>query len=70
MSASGEIEEAMEGQDSVGTKSVMEQTMREESPLRTLSGMFGMGQLEAGSGQYLYGPVATSSAGRMAQGVD
>ena len=68
--ASGEIEEAMEGQDSAGAEPVTEQTMREQSPLRTLSGMFGMGQLEAGTGQYGYGPVTTSSAGRMEQGVE
>ena len=50
MSVSGEIEEAMEGQDSVGTEPVTEQTMLEQSPLRTLSDMFGIGQLEAGTG--------------------
>ena len=70
MSEGGEIEEAMEGQDSAGAEPVTEQTMREQSPLRTLSGMFGMGQLEAGTGQYLYGPAATSSAGEMPQEVD
>jgi len=70
MSASSEIEEAMEGQDSVGTEPVTEQPMREQSPLRTLSYVFGLGQLEAGTGQYVLAPVATSSAGKMAQGVD
>ncbi len=61
MSVSGEIEEAMEGQDSAGAESgqdsagaepVTEQIAREQSPLRTLTGMFGMEQLEAGAGQY------------------
>jgi hypothetical protein len=70
MSASGQIEEAMEGQDSVGTEPVTEQPMREQSPLRTLSYMFGLGQLADGTGQYVFAPVATSSTGRMEQGVD
>ena len=70
MIASGEIEEAMEGQDSVGTEPVTEQTMREERPMRTLSDVFGFGQLAAGTGQYVYAPVATSSVRRMTQGVD
>ncbi len=70
MSASGQIEEAMEGQDSVGTEPVTEQPMREQNPLRTLSYVFGLGQLTDGTGQYVFSPVATSSAGRMAKGVD
>jgi hypothetical protein len=70
MSASSEIEEEMEGKDSVGTEPVTEQSMREQSPLRTLSYLFGFGQLVAGTGQYVFAPVATSSAGRMTQGVD
>jgi hypothetical protein len=70
MSASSEIQEAMEGQVSVGTEPVTEQPMCEQSPLRTLSYLFGFRQLEAGTGQYVFAPVATSSAGRMEQGVD
>jgi hypothetical protein len=38
--------------------------------LRTLSYVFGLGQFGDGTGQYVFDPVATSSAGRMAQGVD
>ncbi len=70
MSASSEIEEAMEGQDSVGTDPVTEQPMGEQSPWRTLSYVFGLGQVAAGTGQYVFAPVATSSAGKMVQGVD
>ncbi len=70
MSGSSEIEEAMEGQDSVDTEPVTEQPMCERSPLRTLSYVFGLRQVAAGSGQYVFAPVATSSTGRMPQGVD
>jgi hypothetical protein len=65
-----EIEEVMEGQDLVGTESVTEQPMCEQNPLRTFSYVFGFGQLAAGTGQYALAPVATSSVGRMTQGVD
>ncbi len=60
----------MEGQDSVGTGPVTEQPIREQSPLRTLSYVFGLGQFAGGTGQYVFAPVATSSVGRMVQGVD
>ncbi len=70
MSANSEIEEALEGQDSVGTEPVTDQPMLEQSPRRTLSYVFGLGQLAAGTGQYVFAPVATSSAGKMTQGVD
>ncbi len=54
----------MEGQ--LGTEPVTEQPMREQ-PLRTLSYVFGLGQLASGTGQYVFAPVATSSAGRTNQ---
>jgi hypothetical protein len=46
MSASSEIEEEMEGQDSVGTEPVTEQPMREQRPRRTLSYVFGLDVLK------------------------
>ena len=58
------------GQDSAGAEPVTGQTVREQSPLRTLTGMLGMGQLEAGAGQYGYVPVEISSEGRMEQGIE
>ncbi len=70
MRASSEIEEVMEGEDSVGTEPVTEQPMHEQSPRRTLSCVFGLGRFAAGTGQYVFAPVAISSAGKMAQGVD
>ncbi len=70
MSANSEIVEAMEGQDSVGTETATEQPMREQSSRRTLSYVFGLGQLTSGTGEYVFAPVVTSSAGKMVQGVD
>jgi len=76
---SGAIEGPMEGQDSAGAEygqdsagaePVTEQIVREQSPLRTLTGMLGMGQPEAGAGQYGYVPVKISSEGRMEQGIE
>ncbi len=67
---SGAIEGPMEGQDSAGAEPVTEQIVREQSPLRTLTGMLGMGQLVAGAGQYGYVPVEISSEGRMDQGIE
>ena len=58
------------GQDSAGAEPVTEQTVREQSPLRTLTGMLGMRQLEAAAGQYGYVPVEISSEGRMDQGIE
>ena len=59
MSAESEIEEiAMEVQDLGGTESATVQTMDDESPLRNVSSLFGLVQLESDNIQYVYRPSA------------
>ena len=64
MSGSSEIEEAMEGQDSVGTESVTGQSMQVESLLRTIVSLLGMNQLVSSTVQYEYSPLRSEDVGR------
>ena len=67
MSAESEIEEiAMEVQDLGGTESATVQTMDDEIPLRNVSSLFGLDQLESGNVQY----VDRSSTEDMSQSME
>ncbi len=57
MNDRSEMEEAIETQESVVTEPTTEQTMLDESPLRTIVSLFGINQLATGTVQYVFSPL-------------
>ncbi len=63
MSDRSEMEEAIETQESVVTEPTTEQTMLDESPLRTIC-LFGINQLATGTVQYVFSPLMSEDMER------